>query len=71
MSEYKLRIEIPLGLDEKKANYKSHLIIQDFLRLNMSSGPNLIKEKYGFSEVLYKVSNEKTKPLVDPTKVIL
>ena len=58
MSQYRLHIDIPLGGDEEKASYKANLLIQEFLKLNQSTAPNLINEKYGIDKVSYRLGHD-------------
>jgi hypothetical protein len=50
MSKYTLHIDIPLGDEKEHAIYKSKLLIQEFFKLQISTGPNLIYEKYDIDQ---------------------
>jgi len=58
MSQYRLHIDIPLGDKEEYAVYKSNLLIQEFFKLGLSTGPNMIQEKYDIDQASYRLGHD-------------
>jgi len=54
MNEYRLHIDIPLGMDEKKAIYKSKLLIQEFLNSHRGN-LDFLNEKYKIDQFNYRL----------------
>ena len=57
--EYRLHIDIPLGINEEQAIYKSNLLIREFFDDNVNfSGEHILKEKYNIEQVNYRLGHD-------------
>ena len=56
MTQYRLHINIPLGDEKEYAVYKSNLLLQEFFKIGLSAGVNIIQEKYDITEADVRLS---------------
>ena len=54
MNQYRLHIDIPLGMDEKQAINKSKLLIQEFMSSHRSD-LGFLNEKYDIEQLNYRL----------------
>jgi len=57
MSEYRLHVDIPLGTDEKTAQFKANLLVQDFLGTHEVNIKHL-DEKYNVKQFNYRLGHD-------------
>ena len=57
MSEYRLHVDIPLGTDEKTAQFKANLLVQEFLGTHEVNIRHL-EEKYDVKQFNYRLGHD-------------
>ena len=57
MTQYRLHIDIPLGMNEDTAKYKSKLLVQEFLNSHHDSLGHL-NEKYDIDQFNYRLGHD-------------
>ncbi len=57
MQQYRLHIDIPLGMDEEQAINKSKLLIQEFMSSHHSD-LNFLNEKYDIEQLNYRLGHD-------------
>ena len=57
MSEYRLHVDIPLGMDEKVAEFKARLLVQEFLGTQEVNIKHL-DDKYDVKQFNYRLGND-------------